>query len=149
MAVPKQLTNTILIEKYSGFPADVAAKLEKDISKASKKLRALIGDTAYDDLSSRPAEDPDRERAAQAESLLAVYYGLPKLNLRVTKIGGIVKATGIDQTRNEIMSKNEMEKYRADFLGQALFLIDDLIEEDLDEDGNVDGYTGPFSMDAL
>lgn len=144
------MTNAVLIIAHTGFPEELGQKLALHISKAEKRLRALISDATYDELFSRPAEDPDRERAVQAESLLAVYFALPFLNLRITKTGGIVKATGMEATQTEIMSKNEMEKYRYNFLAQALLLIDDLITEETGEEGDLKAFDGgTFTMDAV
>jgi len=144
------ITNAVLIIAHTGFPEDLGSKIVIHGDKAEKRLRALISDDTYDDLSSRPAEDPDRERAAQAESLLAVYFALPFLNLRITKTGGIVKTTGLEATQTELMSKGEMEKYRYNFLAQALLLIDDLITEEIGEEDDLKAFDGgTFTMDAV
>lgn len=144
------ITNAVLIIAHTGFSEDLGQKLILHAGKAEKRLRALISDDTYEELSSRPAADPDRERVAQAESLLSVYFALPFLNLRITKTGGIIKTTGLEPTQTEIMNKTEMEKYRYNFLSQALLLIDDLILEDIGEAGDLKAFDGgTFGMDAV
>lgn len=141
------LTSPQKVIEHTGFPQSLVEKIARHIAMAETWMRKIIGDTTYDDLSTRHKADPDRQRATRAESLLSVYFAMPVLNLRPTDRGGFVKATGIDQgpnqSRNELMGINEMERYRYKIYRQAMELIEDMI---LQED---DDLEGPVKMSAI
>ncbi len=137
------LTNSQKILEYTSFPQDLVGKLDPHIQKAEKRLRSLISDDLYEDLYTRHQADPDRQRATHAESLLSVYFAFPFLNLRPTTRGGFVKATGVDQSRNELMGKGEMERYRYRLYQQALELIADMVVQ---ETGDLEGPVNMISI---
>jgi len=136
------LANPKTVLEHTGFPQELVEKLYPHIKKAERRLRSLIGDNMYEDLKTRQPADPDRQRAVHAESLLSVYFAFPFWNLRPTTRGGFVLATGVDQSRNELMGKRQMEQYRKSIYQQALELIDDLIVQD--EDG--EDLEGPINF---
>lgn len=81
------------------------------------------GDVLYDSL-------------VKAEALLATFYAIPRLQVRITKKGGLVRATGnVDQTV-DLMSHNEMNAYRSQLKQDAQQLLEDVIEDE-DEDANI------------
>jgi len=137
------LTNSQKVLEYTGFPQDLVGQLDPHIRKAEQRMRSLIGNKVYEDLFTRHKADPDRQRATHAESLLSVYFAFPFWNLRPTTRGGFVKATGVDQSRNELMGKAEMERYRYRLYQQALELIADMVVQ---ETGDLEGPVNMISI---
>lgn len=139
------LTNEEKVIEDCNFPQDIQDKLTVHLKKAELRLRELIGDAKYDELNANSGSQ--RDQAAQAESYLTAYYALPFLNLRVTKKGGFVMATGFEQSRNELMSKRELDGYRAGFFRQAMLLIKDFALFNNDDGDELDA--GPMGLMAL
>ena len=71
-----------------------------------------------------------REQLREAEALLAAYYALPSLNLRMTKKGGLQRRTGLVENENDLMSQAEMDAYRQRWLSDALDTLETLAPSD-------------------
>lgn len=91
------LTSAVLIEQHLGVSAAVAAQVEQSCLEAGLYLIHLKGEAWYNErvgwAENNPAPDADQTAlltlARKAESLLAYYYALPLLNLRVQDTGGV------------------------------------------------------------
>lgn len=71
----------------------------------------------------------DRQRAARAESLLALYFALPHLNLRLDSLGGVITMTWTDlgggtKQQTAFARFANLDVFRAELKRQAKLLVD-------------------------
>lgn len=66
----------------------------------------------YDEIVALGSSDQHYIALQRAEALLAVYFALPYLNMRVTEKGGLARAIGLAEGVNDLMSNQELEAYR-------------------------------------
>ena len=134
------------IAQYTGLDTALATKAASHVNRAAEDLRSLLGrqlysglgagadlihieepfedDTyEYDRIVALGAEDDDYKTLLEAESLLAVVYAGPFLNLRITERGGMVSATGFESTRVEYRSQNQVRQLQREMRQQAHALV--------------------------
>ena len=139
-----QLSNSAKIEATLCVSSATAAEIAKRLRLAEFYLRNLKGDQWYDDLLALQAGDPTDQAvldAEEAESLVAFYFALPHLNLRVDSDGGILLQEWTDDGAGGRLQKvfttmRTLEPIRAELLSQAKCLVYDgpLIDyEDADQ----------------
>lgn len=121
------LTNETKIISDLHLPEKVYDKLAPHLIEAEKRMRELIGNDKYDELEGL-GDGEEYNQASLAESYLTGFFAFPTLGLRPTDRGGFVRATGMDQSRNELMSKRELDGYRSQLYKQAMSLLADMIE---------------------
>ena len=103
-------------------------------TRASKQVRRRITDderlyeALYQEIVDRGSGDDAYDLLEAAESLLALYYGLPFMNLYVTDIGGIIRESGHERDKRRTMSASELDVYRGEIYAQYDDTFDDLIE---------------------
>ena len=88
-----QLSDATKIETYLCVSTVTATEIAKRLRLAEIYLRNLKADPWYDDLLALQAADPTDQSvldAEEAESLVAFYFALPHLNLRIDDGGGIL-----------------------------------------------------------
>lgn len=125
------LTNANKVISDLHLPDSVSDKLAPHLIEAELRMKELIGETEYGVLESAGSGD-DFDRAALAESYLTGYFAFAALGLRPTERGGFVRATGVEQSRNELMSKRELDAYRAQLYRQAVALLADIAGDEPD-----------------
>ena len=139
-----QLSNTAKIEATLCVSSATAAEIAKRLRLAEVYLRNLKGDQWYDDLLALQTSDPTDQAvldAEEAESLVAFYFALPHLNLRVDESGGILLQEWTDDGAGGRLQKvfttmRTLEPIRAELLSQAKCLVYDgpvVDYEDADE----------------
>ena len=106
------------IKEYTTLE-QAAEKAAKRLPAAEREVRQHVGDDLYDAIAADDTH-PQREALIEGESLLGIYYALPVMNLTVERTGRVVRATGFNETREESMSKRELDAYRDDLRRQAL-----------------------------
>lgn len=125
------LTDATKIEAHLCVSAATATEIAKRLRIAEIYLRNLKGDTWYDDLVALGGTDPgdgSLSRAEEAESLVAFYYALPHLNLRIDEDGGILLQEWTDDGQGGRLQKafstmRTLDAARAELLSQAKCLI--------------------------
>ena len=95
-------------------------------TRPTRKAKEEITSDGYDDIVSKGAGNEDYEALQEAESLLFVYFALPRMNLRVTEKGGLQRRTGVVDNENDLMSYSEMNEYRSDAFGDAMDILEDI-----------------------
>ena len=126
------------IEDELGLTPEVAIRVGRFLPEASAYLRTLKGTAWYDarlaegaverPRSTRIEEDAERLNAERAESLLALYYALPLLNLSLADGGGVLSVVyetteaGTVQTR--FATAEGLDLLRRELLTQAKLLVD-------------------------
>ena len=143
------LTDKNKIVAFYTLETELADRFDTYLTQASDRVLDLIGQTKYDELDALPDTNPDRQRADLAESALALYYALPQLNLRITKLGGIVRSTGYEDSRTEIMNKFEADRYRGKLWTDAHNLLEKWIIREVNSENEYTSFTGPFSITAI
>ncbi len=122
------LTDAAKIEQHLCVSAVTATEIAKRIRIGEVYLRNLKGDTWYDDTLALPATDQARKDAEEAESLVAFYFALPHLNLRIDEDGGILVQEWTDDGQGGRLQKafagaRTLDAVRAELLSQAKCLI--------------------------
>jgi len=99
--------------------------------RAERKARSEITSNEYDDIVANKGGSKSEEYAdlQEAEGLLAAYYAMPALNLRITKKGGAVRRTGLVDNENDLMSYSEMDAYRETWFGAAVDIFEEIAPE--------------------
>ena len=127
-----QLSNSAKIEATLCVTAATAAEIAKRLRLAEVYLRNLKGDTWYDDLLALQAGDPTDQAvldAEEAESLVAFYFALPHLNLRIDDEGGILLQEWMDVAGGKLQkvftTLRTLEPIRQELLSQAKCLVYD------------------------
>lgn len=149
------LTDAVLIEQHTGVSATVAARVAESCLEAGLYLVSLKGADWYNErigwAENNPAPDADQAAlltlARKAESLLAYYYALPLLNLRVQDSGGVaVVEWETDAENNRVQtafaSTDSIAAVRVQILRQAKLLVQGDVRIGYDSDSPlIDGAT--------
>ncbi len=127
-----QLTDSTKIETYLCVSSAIATEIAKRLRLAEVYLRNLKGDPWYDDLLALQATDPTDQRVLdgeEAESLVAFYFGLPHLNLRIDDSGGILLQEWTEVLGGKLQkvftTMRTIEPIRKELLSQAKCLVYD------------------------
>lgn len=118
--------------------AELAMKHQPD---AMRYLRARLGNL-YDDLVDEDETAQGRLQAKRAEAMLSLSYALPFVNFRITESGGLSRLIGMTagDSREELMSAQELKKYAVMIRSQAIELLQGLNPNEDDsifEDGAI------------
>lgn len=122
------------IQEHTAFEEAVALRLAKSAAVASAQVRRRLG-AAYGWAATGDGAAPHLAALTQAETLVCVGIGLPKLNLNAAGDPnglGFVRSTGFDESRQETMSHRELLAYASGFEDDAetlLQAIDDAYAE--------------------
>lgn len=118
------LTDKTYIRDYHNFselePSD--SFLDIMINRAKKKLISWVGIDSYTDAESETPTDLDRaEDLKDAEAELVMYYGVAKLNLKISNLGIVQssKSTDIGEGNFTIATPEQIRKLRTDYLQTA------------------------------
>lgn len=106
------------IAQATGLEEAYLDGVEARAAQAERHVRGVLGDARYDEIASL-GSGADYDALVEAESLLALYYALPLKNLYLTEKGGIVTATGVEESRTELMRAFELDRYRSELRRQA------------------------------
>ena len=122
------LTDAAKIEAHLCVSAATAGEIAKRLRLAEVYLRNLKGDTWYDDTVALPGTDQARKDGEEAESLVAFYFALPHLNLRIDEGGGILLQEWTDDGAGGRLQKafagmRTLDAVRAELLSQAKCLV--------------------------
>ncbi len=127
-----QLSDATKIEAYLCVSTATATEIAKRLRLAEVYLRNLKGDPWYDDLLALQAAEPTDQRvldAKEAESLVAFYFALPHLNLRIDDSGGILLQEWTDVAGGKLQkvftTMRTIEPIRKELLSQAKCLVYD------------------------
>ena len=83
------------------------------------EAKRVLGSTRYDEIVDLGTADALFKTLKVVLARFAFYHAFPGLNLRSSKKGGFVRATGTVEDRNDIMSFREMKAYRNQVLRSA------------------------------
>lgn len=138
------LANSLSIQEYGFVREKIGDKAAKFVKRASQQMKDWMTADVYGEIDDQHAS---YDEARQAESLLALSFALPQLNMRFSDLGGLSKIIGIDsQNSEELMSFFQIKRYQEELRKQAFQLIEGLIP-DLDDDP--DSFnSGGFSIHA-
>ena len=126
-------------------------KLIPHIESAEIEIRKLIGDTLYDKLQDYQNSDVDSELRTykiivKAESILALSYAVHSLNIE-TQGNGLVGTKGWDQSRSELLSRNEINDLSSHFRTIAMDLLEPyLLQSEIPDDND---YTNDFDSGEM
>lgn len=101
--------------------ADVESKrLTRHIGAASRRIRSIVGETAYTDaLSATPANADRKEDLKQAEGCMAMHYAVIGLNTSI-RAGGLVKTEKVEgEVTVQYMLPKEVAELSQLYLDQA------------------------------
>ena len=104
----------------------------KRVAAAEREMRDHLGDKLYGELEGDTTHK-HHAAAEEAESLLVLYYALPVMNLSVQEDGEVIRSTGFDQSREELMSHDELEAYRTEIYQQAMTALPSVAAGERDE----------------
>ena len=136
------LATVVNVETVNGLERTVAIKAAASLYSAEQTIRQWIGDAKYEDMASagsaaayltaesnRTYADTEYTNTVQAEAMLAFAYALPRLNMRITSQGGLVRNLGLDSMGNAnlLMSKRELDSYTREITTQARALMREMI----------------------
>lgn len=125
------LANSLSIQEYGFVREKIGDKAEKFVNRASQQMKDWLTADVYGEIDD---EHTNYDEARQAESLLALSFALPQLNMRFSDLGGLSKIVGLDsQTSEELMSFFQVKRYQEELRKQAFQLIESLVP-DLDDD---------------
>ena len=127
-----RLSNAAKIEVYLCVSTVTATEIAKRLRLSEIYLRNLKGDPWYDDLLALQSNDPTDQAvldSEEAESLIAFYFALPHLNLRIDASGGILLQEWIDVAGGKLQkvftTMRTIEPIREELLSQAKCLLYD------------------------
>lgn len=127
-------------------------RLVEYMAAAERKMRSYLSDELYDELEADTEDDPngDKAKLAQAEAFLALSEMMPVLNLRINpNDGGIVQSVGFGESKNTLLSFDDVKKIAAMFLDKAMAILETYIEpedeDDLEEIGGNESF-GYFAV---
>ena len=127
-----QLTDSTKIETYLCVSSVIATEIAKRLRLAEVYLRNLKGGPWYDALLALQSSDPTDQAvldSEEAESLIAFYFGLPHLNLRIDDSGGILLQEWTDVLGGKLQklftTMRTIEPIRKELLSQAKCLVYD------------------------
>ncbi|NBC16713.1 MAG: hypothetical protein GVY18_05265 [Bacteroidetes bacterium] len=147
------IADATTIADHTGLEAAIANTAASHLGRAERDLRSVLGadrtDTSkseYDRIVALGTGHDDYQALQEAESLLAVAYAMPFLNLRPTEKGGLVTAVGFDASRVELMRTFDARRLSRMIRQQAHGRIDYLIHSaTVDESGDVStSHSPPF-----
>lgn len=130
------------IETINDLEYVVALKVSLRLYDAEQHIRRWIGDQKYEDMvtagsaadyktaeADRTYADTEYTNARRAEAMLAYSMALPRLNMRLTNMGGLVRNLGTDPlgNTNMLMSKRELDSYAREIYQQARSLCREMI----------------------
>jgi hypothetical protein len=152
------IATSTTIQAVTGFNATIGSKIEDHLNEAEIECKRILstsrtrgeatGTEGADNI--RTVLDVERERydeivalgssnkhyiaLQRAEALLATYYALPFLNMRLTEEGGLMRAIGLVEGQRDLMSNMEMEAYRRSIYAQVYAILMKLLRvEDASE----------------
>lgn len=136
------LATIIEIVQVNGLEVSQATAAEFSLYEAEQTIRQWVGDEKYEDMltagsaaayktseSNREYSDIEYTNSVRAEAMLAFAYALPRMNMRITEKGGLVKMIGLDPmgNANMLMGKRELDAYARDIVSKARMLMRELI----------------------
>jgi len=118
-----------------GVDKEIADRMLPFLPQSVVSVRSLIGPTKYTELegvdeSSSAELQAEKASATHAEALHCFYHSAPFLNLRYADCGGIVRSTGFDESRVDLIRKRELDEYRGEAWEQSLLILGDLVLSD-------------------
>lgn len=128
------LTNAGQVRSEGNLAADTPeTKLAPHIHHAETKLREVIGSTLYDTVAGETTSGAQdrRGRLERAEACFALAFAIPVLNIRANPTeGGLVSSIGFAETKNSLLTQDEIDKLVERFENRAMALVSEYIEID-------------------
>lgn len=124
------LTNPTYIRNYHSLPDDEPKDsfLELHIKRAKKKLIRWVGVEIYVDAESETPADQDRaDDLKDAEAELVMFYGVSKLNLKISNLGLVQssKSTDMGEGNFTIASPVQVKKLQDNYWQFAMDIVND------------------------
>ena len=147
------LTTNSEIIQAGNLPADLNTnKIDNHLVNAERRLRELLGDTLYETIEAESGTDR-KTRCSLSEAYMTLKYMIPVLGLKPGNVGGLVSATGFADSRNELLTFNELKSIAAHFNEMAMELLAEYLPEpDIETDTQADDILdvgGGFSIIAI
>lgn len=125
------LTNADSVRAEGNFPSDLPdQKLWPAMDHAETRLRQMVGAELYETVQAETsASSQDRRgKLSRAEACLAVSFALPVLNIRAnSNEGGLVSSIGFADTKNSLLSQDEIDKLVSRFEKRAMEIISEFV----------------------
>ena len=140
------------IRAEGNLPSDLPeSTLTPHLNGAETRLRSILSDDYYDEVEAEATTETRRKELTRAEAMMALYFALPVLNMKVGPKGGIVTATGFGETKNSFLTIDQVEKLSQRFYEKAMELISkyDQSYEDADADEDVTILEGTVDWIAV
>lgn len=138
--MPLTTASQVILE--GNLPSDLdEEKISPHIDAAETWLREYISDEVYEEYEADDDEDPQSDRGllAKAEALLAIETLLPVLNIRANPTsGGIVASVGFAESKNQLISQDELDRLTQRFHDRAMAIVARFVEIELDDAGDVE-----------
>ena len=147
------LTTTAQVIELGNLPKDTHDdKLNQHLYEAESRMREFLGDSDYETYDAETDADPqsDRQKLARAEGYLALSLAVPVLNLRSNGEGGFVSSVGFAESKNTLLSREDIKEISQDFHDKAWRIISQYVEVTTEstEFGNGFGVIAVGSPDA-
>lgn len=135
------LTTVSQIRELGNIPDDADESLITQYAgEAERRLRVMITTSLYDSVETDSFYADDKVKLAKAEAFLALSELFPVLNIRVNpNEGGIVSSVGFAESKNSLLSVDEVKKLAAHFESKANAIIAEYVEIDDDEEDEIGG----------
>lgn len=142
MPTAEYITTTDLIKQVGNIEkVNAATKITPLMPLGRRDVIKIIGQTKYDEMLTEEADAGGKKIIALAEAYACLCYIAPSIN-KVSSGAGFTKATGFQDSRQEMMSETELQQvingYRVTYQG---LLEDYKAATDTDEDGNTDSVS--------
>jgi hypothetical protein len=137
------LTTLEKIRNEGNLPGDLPEiKLTPHLEGAEVRLRSLLGEDLYDEVLVESANEQRKKNLIRAESMIALSFAIPVLNIRAGPKGGFVRSTGFGDGRNDFVSYDDANKLADHFYKSAIDLVSKYVEideySDIIEGGSID-----------
>lgn len=144
-------TEDLMLEANLGKQVDPLI-LSPHIESAEIELKKIMGADKYSQIESYQASGSESElqifnEVKKGAVYLAMSYAIHSLNIE-TQGSGIVKAKGWNQSRSELLSKDEVNEMSSYFRTTAMLFLHPFIAN-ADEDNKDDLNLGEFYLGAL
>ena len=124
------LATAATIADATGINVDFISdsRIEAASREMKRRIDLAVYEGSYEEIEARAASDEAQKILIDGESLLAFHYALPFMNLYVTESGGIVRSSGPQEDRRDLMSQNELSAYRDEIAAQVDQSIKEVLE---------------------
>lgn len=104
------ISDTEVVKKLGNLKAVTNDKIDPHFPAAKRDVTGLISNDTYDEYEAKATTDEDRVIISNAEAYFVLSYLLPSINISSSG-DGIKRATGYNESRQENLSKAELDSY--------------------------------------